>query len=235
MNRPAESNNSNSRVLIVDENSEFTHRANEFLQNKARYVVCEENDPCRALETARTFHPDLILLDLIMPQADGTEVATQITSDWVLHSVPIVFVTALITREEARDARRIDGHRVVSKPAHASELIKVVEENLPKRVSKSSEHAVEQKSLWTRITTAADFQHLRDSSRKRMFVIVSPPIATADHGRSTRNILIFDNHPAFLRLVRDVDLAASEPISPEYIVVGVLLLLAFAIAMFWIA
>jgi CheY-like chemotaxis protein len=66
-----------------------------------------------------------------MPQADGMEVAAQITSDWMLHSVPIVFVTALITREEARDGRRIEGHRVVSKPGHSLDLIKLVEENLP--------------------------------------------------------------------------------------------------------
>src|ERR1700719_4397434 len=68
----AESSN-NSRVLVVDDNSEFTHRVSAFLQNAHHYVVCEENDPRRALETARSFHPDLILLDLIMPQADGTE------------------------------------------------------------------------------------------------------------------------------------------------------------------
>jgi DNA-binding response OmpR family regulator len=84
------------------------------------------------------FHPDLILLDLIMPEADGTEVAAQIESDWMLHSVPIVFVTALITREEARDGRRIEGHRIIPKPGHASELIKVVEENLPKRFNNSA-------------------------------------------------------------------------------------------------
>jgi len=137
MNTTAESSNSNSRVLIVDDNSEFTHRASELLQNTDHYVVCEENDPRRALETARSFHPDLILLDLIMPQADGTEVAAQITSDWMLHSVPIVFVTALITQEEARGGRRIEGHRVVPKPGHGSELIKVVEESLPKRFNNS--------------------------------------------------------------------------------------------------
>lgn len=169
MNTTAESSNSNSRVLLVDDNSEFTHRASEFLQNAHRYVVCEENDPRRALETARSFHPDLILLDLIMPQADGTEVAAQITSDWILHSVPIVFVTALITREEARDGRRIEGHRVVPKPGHGSELIKVVEENLPKRFSNSSPRAVKQKSSWNRVTKPADLQRLRDSSDKRMF------------------------------------------------------------------
>jgi CheY-like chemotaxis protein len=131
MNTTAESSNSNSRVLIVDDNSEFTHRVSELLQDTQHYVVCEENDPRRALETARSFHPDLILLDLIMPQTDGTEVAAQITSDWMLHSVPIVFVTALITREEARDGRRIEGHRVVPKPTRGFDLIRVVEENLP--------------------------------------------------------------------------------------------------------
>ena len=112
MNTTAESSNSNSRVLIVDDNSEFTHRISELLQDTHHYVVCEENDARRALETARSFHPDLILLDLIMPQADGTEVAAQITSDWMLHSVPIVFVTALITREKA--ARR-SSHRRTSR------------------------------------------------------------------------------------------------------------------------
>jgi DNA-binding response OmpR family regulator len=84
------------------------------------------------------FHPDLILLDLVMPEADGTEVAAQIESHWILHSVPIVFVTALITQEEARDGRRIEGHRIIPKPGHASELIKVVEENLPKRFNNSA-------------------------------------------------------------------------------------------------
>jgi len=131
MNTTAESGNSNSRVLIVDDNSKFTHRVSELLQNTHRYVVCEENDPRRALETARSFHPDLILLDLIKPQADGTEVAAQITSDWMLHSIPIVFVTALITREEARDGRRVEGHRVVPKPGHSLDLIKLVEASLP--------------------------------------------------------------------------------------------------------
>ncbi|HWY39915.1 MAG TPA: response regulator [Chthoniobacterales bacterium] len=235
MNTTAGSSNSNSRVLIVDDNSEFTHRASEFLQDTHRYVVCEENDPRRALETARNFHPDLILLDLIMPQADGAEVAAQITSDWMLHSVPIVFVTALITREEARDGRRIEGHRVVPKPGHGSELIKVVEESLPKRFNNASPRVVKQKSSWNRITKPADLQRLRDSSDKRMFAIVSPPITAANRGRPTRNVLIFDNHPASLRLVRDIDLASPRPTLAQFLLLSVLVILALAIGISCIA
>jgi len=41
------------------------------------------------------FRPDLILLDLVMPQLDGAEVAAQVESDWALLGVPIVFVTGL--------------------------------------------------------------------------------------------------------------------------------------------
>lgn len=89
------------------------------------------NDPRRALETARSFKPDLVLVDLIMPQADGSEVAAQLEADWALHGVPIVFVTTLITRVEARDGRRIDGHRIVAKPVRISDLFRIVEENLP--------------------------------------------------------------------------------------------------------
>jgi len=55
----------------------------------------------------------------------------KIGADWALHDVPIVFVTALITPEEASDGRRIDGHHTSAKPHTAAELLRVVEESLP--------------------------------------------------------------------------------------------------------
>src|SRR5205807_6867398 len=131
MNTTFEATNSKARVLIVDDNSRFARSAQLFLEQTGNYFACALNDPRRALETARSFKPDLVLVDLIMPQADGSEVAAQLEADWALHEVPIVFVTALITPEEARDARRIDGHRISAKPHTAAELLRVVEENLP--------------------------------------------------------------------------------------------------------
>ena len=123
--------NDQSRILIVDNSSQFTRSARLLLEQTGNYVACAVNDPRRALETARSFKPDLVLVDLIMPQADGSEVAAQLEADWALHSVPIVFVTTLITPEEARDGRRIDGHRIVAKPVRSSDLLRTVEENLP--------------------------------------------------------------------------------------------------------
>jgi two-component system, OmpR family, response regulator len=119
------------RILIVDDNPRFSHSARLILQESGQYVVCEENDAASAVETARSFRPDLILLDLVMPQLDGAEVAAQVESDWALHGVPIVFVTGLVTRDEARNGQRIDGHRVVSKPVSSFDLLGAVEESLP--------------------------------------------------------------------------------------------------------
>ncbi len=131
MSTTFEPSNSKSRVLIVDNSRQFTRSARLLLQHYGRYVACEENDARRALETARRFKPDLVIVDLIMPQVDGLEVAMQFEGDWALHAVPIVFVTTLITPEEARDGRRINGHHVVPKPTLGFDLIRIVEENLP--------------------------------------------------------------------------------------------------------
>ena len=132
---PAIRNTNKPRILIVDDNPRFSHSARLILQQSGQYVVCEENDAAGAVETARSFRPNLILLDLVMPHIDGAEVAAQIESDWALHGVPIVFVTGLVTPDEARNGQRIDGHRAVSKPISSSDLLNVVEESLPCRAA----------------------------------------------------------------------------------------------------
>lgn len=132
---PAIRDTNKPRILIVDDNPRFSHSARLILQESGQYVVCEENDAVSAVETARSFRPDLILLDLVMPQLDGAEVAAQVESDWALHGVPIVFVTGLVTRDEAKNGQRIDGHRVVSKPVSSFDLLGAVEESLPCRAA----------------------------------------------------------------------------------------------------
>jgi CheY-like chemotaxis protein len=131
MNTTFEPTNSKSRVLIVDNDSQFARSARLRLDQSGKYVACTVVDPRRALETARSFKPDLVLVDLIMPQADGPEVAAQFEADWALHGVPIVFLTSLITAEEAKDGRRVYGHRILPKPTTSAELIELIEQNLP--------------------------------------------------------------------------------------------------------
>src|SRR2546428_5639071 len=86
--------NARTRILLVDNNRDFTRSAKLALERTGRYVVWEENDSTKAHQTAQNVQPDLILLDIAMPDIDGGEVAARIQSDPALHRIPIVFLTA---------------------------------------------------------------------------------------------------------------------------------------------
>ncbi len=119
------------RILIVDNDRESTHVAKILLERTGRYLVLEENDATKAHESARNFRPDVILLDIVMPETDGGEVAAQIQADPDLQRTPIIFLTALVTKAEAKTGLRIQGHPFLAKPISIPELIKGIEENLP--------------------------------------------------------------------------------------------------------
>ena len=115
------------RILIVDDDRESTHLL-KILLEKIGYLVLEENDAAKAHQSAHNFRPDLILLDIMMPQRDGVELASEIGADPQLQRTPIIFLTAL---GDARAGLRIQGHPVLAKPINVPELINRLEENLP--------------------------------------------------------------------------------------------------------
>src|ERR1700735_1286857 len=95
------------RILVVDDESGFTHLLKLVLPI---YEVREENNPTRAVEVAREFKPDLILLDLIMPEMDGGTLAAKIREEPLLRFVPIVFLTAIVSPKEAETRKTLDGY-----------------------------------------------------------------------------------------------------------------------------
>jgi two-component system sensor histidine kinase EvgS len=66
-----------------------------------------------------------------MPETDGGEVAARIESDATLHRTPIVFLTALVTKAEARSDLQIQGHPFLAKPISIPELVAGIERHLP--------------------------------------------------------------------------------------------------------
>ena len=119
------------RILIVDDDRDSTHLIKILLEKIRHCLVQEENDATRAYESAQGFRPDLILLDMMMPQIDGGEVAAQIDADRGLQKTPIIFLTSIVTKAEAKAGLHIQGHPVVAKPIDIPELINTIEENLP--------------------------------------------------------------------------------------------------------
>jgi CheY-like chemotaxis protein len=123
------------RILIVDSDPNTTHLVKVLLERTGRYLVVEENDATKAHQSARNFRPDLILLDVVMPETDGGEVAARVEADPELQNTPIVFLTALVTRAEAKSGLHIQGHPFLAKPVSIPELINAIEQHLPVHVA----------------------------------------------------------------------------------------------------
>jgi CheY-like chemotaxis protein len=116
------------RVLIVDDDCDCSHLVKVLLEKTGRYVVFEENNATKAYQSARSLRPDVILLDIAMPEADGGDVAAQIDADPALQRTPIIFLTALITETETKAGLRIQGRPAVPKPISIPNLIDRIEE-----------------------------------------------------------------------------------------------------------
>jgi PleD family two-component response regulator len=59
------------RILVVDDDHHTTHLVKVLLERSGHYLVLEENDATKAHQSAQDFRPDLILLDVVMPETDG--------------------------------------------------------------------------------------------------------------------------------------------------------------------
>ena len=120
------------RVLLIDDEPAFTRMLKLNLERRG-YEVRVENNGANAHAVARQFRPDFIFLDVIMPDVDGGEAASNIRSDPALTGVPIVFLTAGVSKERAR-ARGgvIGGETYIAKPASVEDVVGCVERGLKK-------------------------------------------------------------------------------------------------------
>ncbi len=121
------------RILIIDDEPSFTRMVRLNLEKTGFFEVREENKATAALNAAREFKPDLILLDVIMPTMDGGDVAAQIQNDRTLKGVPIVFLTATVSAREAGSAGLNSGGSLfLAKPISVENLVKRINEVLSK-------------------------------------------------------------------------------------------------------
>ncbi len=119
------------KILVVDDEASLTRMLRRNLEATGKYEVKEENSGAQAYTTAKQFQPDMILLDVMMPDMDGGSVAEQIQDDENLKHIPIVFLTAIVQKEEAEDTgSNIGGRTFLAKPVKLDDLITCIENKL---------------------------------------------------------------------------------------------------------
>ena len=121
------------KILLVDDEESITRTLKLFLDRRGGFEVMTENRGSQAVRVARDFRPDLIVLDVVMPDADGGAIAQDLGEDPELRSIPIVFLTAIIKRGEIGGQGRTigdRGHTYLAKPIEPDELISHIKDRL---------------------------------------------------------------------------------------------------------
>jgi CheY-like chemotaxis protein len=119
------------RILVVDDDVQSTRIIKLGLERTGRYEVMELNNSGHAIDAAHAFKPDLILLDVCMPCTEGVELAFMVRADPELQTVPVVFMTSLVSEREAVTDGTTDGaFHFVAKPVRLQRVITCIERSL---------------------------------------------------------------------------------------------------------
>lgn len=117
------------RILLVDDDRSFTNVLKLNLEETGQYTVRVENWAEDAVNAAREFHPDLVLLDLIMPRMPGGNVSAAFLKDPELKNTPIVFLTAAVSKQRVDEHDGIICDRpTLAKPASVEKVIEAIEQ-----------------------------------------------------------------------------------------------------------
>jgi two-component system alkaline phosphatase synthesis response regulator PhoP len=125
------------KILVVDDEPDLVEAVSIVLENKG-YAVVKAYGGVEGLKKARTENPDLIVLDVMMPDKDGYAVCKELKADANYRSIPILLLTAVIsniptskyTQEMGLETEADD---FVVKPVEPQELVKRVERLLSLR------------------------------------------------------------------------------------------------------
>lgn len=120
-----------NKILIVDDEKDLLTLLEKRL-SLAGYTVLKADNGKDAVTIAKQEKPDLILLDIVMPEVDGPMVAEILKQDSSTEHIPIIFLTCLLTKpEEAKFGHKIDGHVFIAKPFDFEDLLRQIKKILP--------------------------------------------------------------------------------------------------------
>ena len=120
-----------SRVLVVDDEKVTTRLLRMTLEQTGKFEVRAENDSKLVVDAAIEFRPDIIVLDVIMPDMDGGDVAAALKDHPALAKVPIVFLTATVRKSEVDEHGGVmGGYPVLAKPASTEAIVKFIDKHL---------------------------------------------------------------------------------------------------------
>ena len=115
------------KILIVDDEVDVLKAISTILE-RANYEVITTTKGKEVIALAKEFMPDLIILDVLIPDMRGEEIKRLLSQDVNTSGIPTVFLTGILTKDDERFLKSLTGQtRSLAKPVTREELLQAVE------------------------------------------------------------------------------------------------------------
>lgn len=124
-----------TRILSIEDDPEMRGLIQLIFERRGYRVIGVKKGEL-GLELLKSLNPDVVLLDLMLPDVDGWELYRQMKEDEDLAEVPVIIVTARNEKRDAAKGRRVVGNdRFVQKPFEIQDLVDMVNQALEQRAA----------------------------------------------------------------------------------------------------
>jgi len=111
------------KVLIVDDDEELVELMADMFSRDGRFDVRTANNGFDAGMLVREFRPDLVVLDVMLPDINGKEVCQRVRSDSSLESVKIICISGMVEQEKIAELRQCGANDFLNKPFPIEKLL----------------------------------------------------------------------------------------------------------------
>jgi two-component system, OmpR family, alkaline phosphatase synthesis response regulator PhoP len=116
------------KILLIDHEPRLTGTVRRALENADRYSIHEEHDTAFALQVARWFHPDLIVVDHAAASHDGESLAQQLQGDGELSGTPLLCLSNFVSERDLLFAGTLSGYAFFAAPVGIEHLLRGIEQ-----------------------------------------------------------------------------------------------------------
>ena len=111
------------RILIVDDDEELVELLGDVFIKDARFDVRTTNNGFDAGMLVKEFRPDVVVLDVMLPDINGKEVCQRVRSDSSLDSVKIICISGMVEQDKVADLRDAGADEFIQKPFSVDKLL----------------------------------------------------------------------------------------------------------------
>lgn len=189
MNKDHQKSKEGSKILLIDDSIQNLKLLGNMLREK-NYQIALARDGKEGLELARMIYPDLILLDIMMPDLDGYEVCKQLKDDNQTKDIPVIFLTAKTSNEDLVRGFQIGGVDYITKPFNKEELFMRLKTHL------------DLKKAHDKISSQAETLRELNETKDKMFSVISHDLRAPLGGIKSMLDLIYEDNSEKLEISR---------------------------------